>query len=368
MKIFVSYARRDRPAVDVLLSDIRRAQHVVWFDEELTGGQAWWDTILSQIRDADLFVMALSPDSLKSRACMAEYDYAVRCQRTVLPVKVSAVPPQLAPPAIANAQIIDYIERTPNAAISLVTALNATPPRPPLPDPLPVPPPVPISYMNTYYERLAEHSLTLQQQALLLSELRVHLADEDDRETALTLIRRLRGRGDITESVGREIDTLLATLPPPDPTDRRGSGDGTSDSPDRTGHPDPPRTSDGTVGGAWKRDPFGRFELRFWNGSAWTEHVSTQGRQSTDPPGDRTTSPRSPQLDASQPSQPSAHDPDGPFGSGAYVALIVATVVIPLIGIVVGAINLKKPRRASQAKVLLAVGIGTVVLLMLATL
>ena len=70
-----------------------------------------------------------------------------------------------------------------------------------------------MSYMNTYRERLEEVSLNLQQQSLLLSELRVYLNDEDDRATAVELIRRLRSRGDITESVGREIDALLASMP-----------------------------------------------------------------------------------------------------------------------------------------------------------
>ena len=34
----------------------------------------------------------------------------------------------------------------------------------------------------------------------------------------------------------------------------------------------------------WYKDPSGRFELRYWNGSAWTEHVATNGVQSIDPP------------------------------------------------------------------------------------
>ena len=45
---------------------------------------------------------------------------------------MAPVSPQMAPPAIANAQILDYVERTPNAAISLVTALAAAQPSPPL--------------------------------------------------------------------------------------------------------------------------------------------------------------------------------------------------------------------------------------------
>lgn len=34
---------------------------------------------------------------------------------------------------------------------------------------------------------------------------------------------------------------------------------------------------------AWAADPYGRHELRFWDGTAWTAHVSDRGVQSTDP-------------------------------------------------------------------------------------
>lgn len=34
----------------------------------------------------------------------------------------------------------------------------------------------------------------------------------------------------------------------------------------------------------WYPDPLGRHELRYWDGSQWTEHVSSHGRQSIDAP------------------------------------------------------------------------------------
>jgi len=34
----------------------------------------------------------------------------------------------------------------------------------------------------------------------------------------------------------------------------------------------------------WYPDPLGRHELRYWDGTQWTEHVSSHGRQSVDPP------------------------------------------------------------------------------------
>ena len=39
-----------------------------------------------------------------------------------------------------------------------------------------------------------------------------------------------------------------------------------------------------TTPAGWYPDPSGRFEMRYWDGSAWTEHVSRQGQQFTDPP------------------------------------------------------------------------------------
>ena len=35
----------------------------------------------------------------------------------------------------------------------------------------------------------------------------------------------------------------------------------------------------------WYPDPSGRFSLRYWNGTQWTEHVSTGGTTTTDMPG-----------------------------------------------------------------------------------
>ena len=42
--------------------------------------------------------------------------------------------------------------------------------------------------------------------------------------------------------------------------------------------------ADPAVPAGWYADPAGRFELRYWDGGAWTEHVSRAGQQYTDPP------------------------------------------------------------------------------------
>lgn len=38
------------------------------------------------------------------------------------------------------------------------------------------------------------------------------------------------------------------------------------------------------VPAAWYADPSGRYELRYWDGNEWTEHVARGGQQFVDPP------------------------------------------------------------------------------------
>jgi hypothetical protein len=45
----------------------------------------------------------------------------------------------------------------------------------------------------------------------------------------------------------------------------------------------PPATVPSTPSG-WYPDPSGRYEMRYWDGEKWTEHVSRQGQTFTDPP------------------------------------------------------------------------------------
>jgi hypothetical protein len=45
-----------------------------------------------------------------------------------------------------------------------------------------------------------------------------------------------------------------------------------------------PATSTPATPAGWYHDPSGRFELRYWDGTAWTEHVARGGQQYTDPP------------------------------------------------------------------------------------
>ncbi len=84
--IFVSYARKDAALVQALADDLRELGNTVWLDEEVSGGQAWWDHILEQIRNCEVFVFALSPAALESLSCGRESDYAAALGRQPLTV------------------------------------------------------------------------------------------------------------------------------------------------------------------------------------------------------------------------------------------------------------------------------------------
>lgn len=45
-----------------------------------------------------------------------------------------------------------------------------------------------------------------------------------------------------------------------------------------------PAAATPSVPAGWYADPAGRFELRYWDGGTWTEHVSRAGQQFTDAP------------------------------------------------------------------------------------
>ena len=68
--------RNDESAVKVLEQGLQAAQRNTWLDQALGGGDSWWNAILAQIRDAAVFIFAISDDSLKSKPCRSELDYA----------------------------------------------------------------------------------------------------------------------------------------------------------------------------------------------------------------------------------------------------------------------------------------------------
>jgi serine/threonine kinase PknH len=216
MGLFVSYSSQDRSAIEPLTTALRRARQQVWFDEDLGGGEAWWNEILRQIRSCEVFIVALSNHSLESKPCQSELRYAKALQRPILPVRIGPVDSMRANP-VAALQVIDYQNPSVDTGIQLVTAVHAlAAQQPPLPSPLPDEPSVPFAYLMRLSSTLAEQDLDPRQQTHLLTELKSGLEEDGDDPTARNdiarLLRMLRDRSDVTYRTRTEIDDLLASV------------------------------------------------------------------------------------------------------------------------------------------------------------
>ncbi len=163
-QIFISYARKDAERVDALIEGLRQLRYNVWLDEELTGGQEWWDTVLSQIRASSAVLVAVSLAALESAAVRREYEYGHAVGRPLLPVVVDRVRLETLPPLLAQLQVVDYREPDIKHAFAIAAALAALPVPQALPQPLPTPPPIPVSYLSDLMERSQAATLSLDEQ------------------------------------------------------------------------------------------------------------------------------------------------------------------------------------------------------------
>jgi hypothetical protein len=74
-----------------------------------------------------------------------------------------------------------------------------------------------------------------------------------------------------------------------------------------------------SVDAGWLPDPSGGHQVRYWDGAAWTEHVSDGGTTATDPlPADAPPPPPPVAAPAPPPPPPAAETPVAPAGKGGW--------------------------------------------------
>lgn len=212
--VFVSYSRSNQEAVKQLVADLQAVGVETWHDQSLTGGQRWWDSILSKIRACDIFMFALSPESWASEACKSELSYVALLGKPILPVLVSdGINLNLLTHPLNQIQVTDYRLRDKGATLSLFKAINTSPAAPPLPDPLPEQPPVPLSYVVTLQERIdSPGPLSPQDQNLLFLDLEEAVEEGGSPKELHDLIVNLKKRDDLLAKVCTKLDLLLKKL------------------------------------------------------------------------------------------------------------------------------------------------------------
>ena len=218
-RVFVSYSRNNLDAVRQLIDDLRAVGIDTWYDQTLTGGQNWWNNILANIRDCEIFIFALSPQSWESEACRSELSYVAQLGKTILPVLVAdGINLNLLPRPLHEIQITDYRRRDKDAAFALVRAINSAPVPGPLPDPLPAPPAVPVSYLSTLKEQIdSTGPLGAENQFRLIFELEAGLQNGRSPAEVRELLVALRRRDDLLAKYATKIDEVLNGMEPKAP-------------------------------------------------------------------------------------------------------------------------------------------------------
>src|ERR1044071_9096624 len=83
--VFISYSRRESPFVDVLLGVLEDEGLEVWVDyHSLVPAKPWLDQILKGIRQADVFLLVVSKDSMLSENVRSEYQYALEQRKRII--------------------------------------------------------------------------------------------------------------------------------------------------------------------------------------------------------------------------------------------------------------------------------------------
>jgi hypothetical protein len=112
--------------------------------------------------------------------------------------------------------------------------------------------------------------------------------------------------------------------------------------------------------GEWRADPFGRHEYRYWDGSAWSEHVSDHGAVSGDPVGADEVSPPPPPMPSGPYLPPASGAPAYYYGppvrtNGLAIASMVLGIVWvywigSILAVIFGHVSLRQIRRAQGAQ------------------
>jgi TIR domain-containing protein len=211
-KVFVSYARANKPDVDQLVEHLGLLSYETWVDSSLRGGQDWWDEILQRIADCDVFMPIISSGALISTACRREFDWADALGKPVLPVAVEPLP-QALPRRFSIRQIVDYSKpgQRDRAAVILSGGLATLPSAPPLPEPLPQPPAAPLSYLTDLVDLVSDpNALDHDQQRQILFRLEPALrsVDPEERRGGRAVLERFSSRDDLFFDVGQSVDRL----------------------------------------------------------------------------------------------------------------------------------------------------------------
>jgi TIR domain len=113
MKIFLSFASQDVSTAEAIAFSLRNRGHNVFLDrDDLPAGQAFDGRIEREVRESDIFIFLISPDSImEGRYTLTELLFArqkwLSPSGHVLPVRVRTTPPDKIPSYLKSVTILE---------------------------------------------------------------------------------------------------------------------------------------------------------------------------------------------------------------------------------------------------------------------
>lgn len=109
--VFISYSRVDSKVTENIVSMLQMANYNVWYDAHLSvhSGVEWSELIEREIQNANVFIVLVSPNSLRSEFVSSEIDLALSLGKRIVPVLISGSFIEL-PRTLASLAVIDMRE------------------------------------------------------------------------------------------------------------------------------------------------------------------------------------------------------------------------------------------------------------------
>src|SRR5690242_8239750 len=85
--MFISYSRKDKEFAEKLVNALEAEGRDIWIDyEDIPFASEWWDEICGGIESSEAAVFIISPDSLESKVCGLEVNYAIKNNKRLIPI------------------------------------------------------------------------------------------------------------------------------------------------------------------------------------------------------------------------------------------------------------------------------------------
>ncbi len=209
MKIFLSYSRKNKEVIVDIRELIRvNPEYIPWMDEHINGGQDWWDKILDEIRNCDLFICLLSKHYTISEYCKKELQYALDLEKKILPIRLTSEfhDNDLEKLKLGKKHCIDWDSTNKfgtRFANDLVSKKNEQPS--PIPDPEPSRPDYPKNTQQRLLAQLkSQELLTYDIQDMIYEEL-VDLTHQKVNRS-IYLFDRFKERNELSISIYKKIE------------------------------------------------------------------------------------------------------------------------------------------------------------------